>query len=81
MRDYWLSKLCYDLQNPALAAEYRADREKLFERYRIEPRVRQALREDDVHFLAQRLNAYLLRFYCTGIGMKDEEFMRKLRHG
>jgi hypothetical protein len=81
MRDYWLSKLCYDLQNPALAAEYRADREKLFERYRIEPRVRQALREDDVHFLAQRLNAYLLRFYCAGIGMKDEEFMRKLRHG
>src|SRR5437763_5492259 len=27
MRDYWLSKLFFDLQQPALAAEFRADRD------------------------------------------------------
>jgi hypothetical protein len=80
-RDYWLSKLFYDLQQPALAAEYRADREKVFARYRIEPRVKKALEENDVPYLAQRINPYLLRFYFFGIGMKDEEFMRRLRHG
>jgi hypothetical protein len=81
MRDYWLSKLFYDLQQPALAAEYRADREKVFVRYRIEQRVKKALEENDVPYLAQRINPYLLRFYFFGIGMKDEEFMRRLRDG
>jgi hypothetical protein len=81
MRDYWLSKLFYDLQQPALAAEYRADREKVLARYRIEPRVKKALEENDLPYLAQRINPYLLRFYFFGIGMKDEEFMRRLRDG
>jgi hypothetical protein len=81
MRDYWLSKLCYDLQQPALAAEYRADRDKVLERYRIAPQVMKALDDNDVTFLAQRINPYLLRFYFFGIGMKDEEFMRRLRDG
>jgi hypothetical protein len=81
MRDYWLSKLCYDLQQPALAAEYRADRDKVLERYRIAPQVKKALDDNDVTFLAQRINPYLLRFYFFGIGMKDEEFMRRLRDG
>jgi hypothetical protein len=81
MRDYWLSKLCYDLQNPALAAEYRTHRDAVLVRYRIEPRVKQALQENDVPFIAQRINAYLLRFYFYGIGMKDDEFIRRLRNG
>ena len=43
MRDYWLSKLFYDLQSPAAAAEYRAERDKVLDRYRIEAPVRRAL--------------------------------------
>ena len=81
MRDYWLSKLFYDLQQPELAAEYRENREKVCARYCLSPEVIKALAENDVPFLAQRTNPYLLRFYCYGIGMKDEEFMRRLRDG
>ncbi len=32
MTDYWLSKLFFDLQSPAVAAEYRADRDKVLAR-------------------------------------------------
>ena len=81
MRDYWLSKLFYDLQDPAVAAEYRDDRARVLARYRIDGAAKKALEENDVPFLAQRTNPYLLRFYCFGIGMKDEEFMRRLRDG
>src|SRR5580765_3492930 len=81
MRDYWLSKLFYDLQSPGAAAEYRAERDKVLDRYRIGAEVRKALAENDVPFLAQRTNAYLLRYYFFATGMKDEEFMRRLRHG
>ena len=81
MRDYWLSKLFYDLQTPAAAAEYRAERDKVLERYGISPEARRALAENDVPVLARRTNAYLLRYYFFATGMKDEEFMRRLRHG
>jgi hypothetical protein len=81
MRDYWVSKLFYDLQDPAVAAEYRADRGKVLARYRIDEAAKRALDRNDVPFFAQRVNPYLLRFYCYGIGMKDEEFMQRLRDG
>ena len=81
MRDYWLSKMFFDLQQPELATQYHEDREKVFANYRLEPQVKKALRENDVPFLAQRTNAYLLRYYFFATGMKDEEFMRRLRHG
>ena len=81
MRDYWLSKLFFDLQTPALAAEYRADKEGFFEKYSLDDRVRTALREDDVPFLAERVNPYLLRYYFFTVGMKDPEFIRRLRDG
>jgi hypothetical protein len=81
MRDYWLSKLFYDLQNPAVAAEYREDRDKVLARYPIDDASKKALAANDVPFLAQRTNPYLLRFYCYGIGMKDEELMKRLRDG
>src|SRR4026208_2026806 len=71
---YWLCKLFYDLQLPAAAAEYRAERDKVLDRYRIGAEVRKALAENDVPFLAQRTNAYLLRYYFFATGMKDEEF-------
>jgi hypothetical protein len=81
MRDYWLSKLFYDLQDPAIAAQFRESRDEVLARYRIGAEAKKALEENDVPFLAQRTNPYLLRFYCFGIGMKDEEFMQRLRDG
>ena len=81
MRDYWLSKLFFDLQSPALAAELRADRDAVLSRYALEPAVKDALARNDVPFLAERTNAYLLRYYFFATGMKDDEFIRKLNHG
>jgi hypothetical protein len=77
MRDYWLSKLFFDVQ--ARGAEYRADREKFLAPYPLAPEVKRALAADDVGFLAQRVNPYLLRFYFAAAGMRDEEFIRRLR--
>jgi len=79
MRDCALSKLFFDLQNPVLAAEFLADREKIFERYSIPEDVRSRIRENDVPFLAARTNAYLLRYFFFAAGMKDDEFIRRLR--
>jgi hypothetical protein len=81
MTDYWLSKMFFDLQSPVAAAEYRADREKVLSRYNLQPEVRQAVLANDVSFLAQRTNPYLLRYFFFAAGMKDEEFIRRLRHG
>jgi hypothetical protein len=61
--DYWLSKLFFDLQTPAAAAEYRADREKVLARYPLAPEVRQAVLSSDVTYLARRTNPYLLRYF------------------
>ena len=80
-RDYWLSRLFFDLQAPAAAAEFRADRGAVMNRYPLAERVRKAILEDGVPFLAQRTNAYLLRYYFFAAGMKDEEFVRRLRGG
>jgi hypothetical protein len=78
MRDYWLSKLFFDLQSPALAAEFRADRDKVLARYQLEQAVKDAIARVDVPFLAERTNAYLLRYYFFATGMKDDEFIRRL---
>jgi hypothetical protein len=81
MTDYWLSKMFFDLQSPAAAAEYRADRSKVLDRYKLEPSVRQAVLENNVAFLARRTNPYLLRYFFFAAGMKDNEFIGKLRDG
>ena len=81
VRDYWLSKLFFDLQNPAAAAEYRSDPEKVLGRYPVTEEVKQKLRSNDVPFLANRTNPYLLRYFFFAAGMKDEEFIRRLRDG
>lgn len=81
MRDYWASRLFFDLQAPAVAAEFRVDRDAVLKRYPIAERVRRAILENDVPFLAQRTNPYLLRYYFFAAGMKDEEFIRRLRGG
>ena len=78
MTDYWLSKLFFDLQNPAAAAEYRADRAKILARYPLAQEVLDALARDDVGFLGRRVNAYLLRYYFGAVGMSDAVFLEKL---
>ena len=81
MRDYWLGKLFFDLQNPEAAKEYRAGREAVLNRYPLKDEVRQAVMTDDVTFLARRVNPYLLRFYFQSAGMPDGEFIRRLKAG
>lgn len=77
--DYWLSKLMYDLQDPKLREEYRADRAAVMSRYKLEPVVVRALETHDINVLAPRVNAYLLRFYYQYSGVKDPEFIAGLR--
>ncbi len=81
MRDYWLSKLFFDLQSPALAAEFRSDRDKVLARYALDVPVREAIAKNDVPFLAEHTNPYLLRYYFFTIGMQDDEFIRRLNGG
>ena len=54
MRDYWLSKLFFDMQTPANAAEYATDRDKVLSRYPIKPDVLKSLKEDDVAALLSK---------------------------
>ena len=81
MRDYWLSKLFFDLQSPGLAAEFRAESDKVLARYPHVSEVRTAIMESNVPFLAARTNPYLLRYYFFATGMKDDEFIRRLQEG
>lgn len=81
MTDYWLSKMFFDLQSPSAAAEYRADPEKIVSRYPISDEVRGRVLAKDVAYLAKRTNPYLLRYFFFAVGMKDDEFIAKLRHG
>ncbi len=81
MRDYWLSKLFYDLQGPAAVAEFRESREKVLARYPLSEDVRSKVLANDVLWLSQRTNPYLLRYYFFAAGMKDDEFIRKLNGG
>ena len=80
MLDYRLSKLCYELHtNPALADEYRAARAPVIARYRLAPAVVQALFDNDVAFLARRLNGFLLRYYFLVVGISEQEFIAGLQ--
>ncbi len=81
MTDYWLSKLFFDLQSPAVAAEYRANRDAVIRKYPLNDEVVTAIRENNVPFLARRTNPYLLRYFFFTSGMKDDEFIRRLRDG
>jgi hypothetical protein len=77
-RDYWLNKLFFDIQQPAVSAEYKNDRDAVLVRYPMSAELRQALLTDDIETIAPHVNAYLLRFYYAIVGMKDAEFIRRL---
>ena len=78
MRDYWLNKLFFDIQQPALAAEYKKDREAVLARYPMKAELRRAVVEDDIGKIVPHTNAYLLRFYYAILGVKDAEFIERL---
>lgn len=78
MTDYWLSKLFFDLQTPANLARWKADREAVLDEYPMHPENRQAVLDGDLGTLAPHVNAYLLRFYCSMTGMKDDELLARL---
>jgi hypothetical protein len=78
MRDYWLNKMFFDIQQPELAAQYKADRDAVLARYPMSAELRRAVLADDVAALVPHVNAYLLRFYFAIRGMKDAEFIRRL---
>jgi hypothetical protein len=78
VRDYWLNKLFFDIQQPAVSAEYKKDRDAVLARYPMAPELRKALLSDDIATIAPHVNAYLLRFYYAITGMKDAEFIRRL---
>ena len=77
--DFALSKLFFDLQNGAAAAEYRAGRAAVLDRYDLDPAIRTALLADDIATLAPLVNPYLLRYYCTASGMAEADFLEKIR--
>ena len=79
MRDYWLSKLFFDLQAPAAADEYRASRDAVLDRYPLKPEVRLAVVQEDVTMLARLVNPYLLRFYFVAIGKSEAWFLERIR--
>ena len=79
MRDYWLSKLFFDLQAPAAADEYRADRDRGLDRYPLKPEVRLAVVQEDVAALAPLVNPYLLRFYFVAVGKSEAWFLERIR--
>jgi hypothetical protein len=77
--DYALSQLFFDLQSGPAAAEYRADRAAVLDRYELDPEIRAAVLADDVATIAPLVNPYLLRYYCTASGMPEAEFLEKIR--
>ncbi len=79
MRDYWLSKLMFDLQQPEAARAYRADRAAVLARYPLSAEALRAVRDDDVAALAPRVNPYLLRFYFFAIGKPESWFVERIR--
>ena len=78
MRDYWLNKLFFDIQQPEVAAEYKKDRDAVLARYPMHAEMRRAVVEDDIAALVPHVNAYLLRFYYAILGVKDAEFIKRL---
>ena len=79
MRDYWLNRFFFQMQQPDVRERYRADPEGVMAAYRLSDEARKAVVEQDVAFLAQRTNPYLLRFYFGYMGVPDAEFIAKVR--
>lgn len=79
MRDYWLSRFFFEMQQPEVRQGFAADPQGVMDRYRLKPEVQAAVRANDIAALGRLTNPYLLRFYCGYIGMPEAEFLRKIR--
>lgn len=78
MTDYWMSKLFFDIQAPDTLARWKSDPESVLEDYPLSPEMREAVLADDLETIAPHVNAYLLRFYFSISGMKDDELLARL---
>jgi hypothetical protein len=78
MRDYWVSKLFFDMQQPAAAEEYRANPDKVLARYPLKPEVLKAVKTDDVVALSKWVNPYLLRFFYVALGKPEAWFLERI---
>lgn len=78
MTDYWLSKLFFDLQAPANLARWREDPDSVLNDYPLSAEIRAAVLSYDLETIAPRVNAYLLRFFCSMTGMSDPELLDRL---
>jgi hypothetical protein len=79
MRDYWLSRFFFEMQQPEVRLRFAADPQGMMDSYRLKPEVQAAVRADDIAVLGRLTNPYLLRFYFGYIGMPEAEFLRKIR--
>ena len=78
MTDYWLSKLFFDIQAPANLSKWKADPESVLQDYPLSDDMRAAVLSDNLEAIAPHVNAYLLRFYFSISGMKDDEMLARL---
>jgi gallate dioxygenase len=78
MTDYWLSKLFFDIQSPDNLARWKADRDAVLAEYPLTNEMREAVLNDDLEAIAPYVNPYLLRFYFSITGMKDDEMLARL---
>jgi hypothetical protein len=76
--DYWLNKLFFDLQQPGKSAEFKRDKVAVLANYPMDAKLRDAVLADDLAAIAPHANAYLLRFYYAILGVKDEDFIKRL---
>jgi hypothetical protein len=74
MTDYWLNKLIFDLQEAGGRGLWTdpEQRRTFIDRYKISPRIRQALIADDFATLQPLVNPYLLRNFLLFCGLDDE---------
>ena len=78
MTDYWLSKLFFDIQSPENLAKWKSDPESVLQNYPLSADMRTAVLAGDLEAIAPHVNAYLLRFYFSISGMKDDEMLARL---
>lgn len=79
MRDYWLSRFFYEMQQADVRQRYAADPDAVMNEYRLSPEVQAAVKAKDVAYLSRLTNPYLLRFYFGYVGMPDVEFLKLVR--
>ncbi len=79
MRDYWLSRFFFEMQQADVRRRFAEDPQAVMDAYRLAPQVQTLVRANDVTGLAELTNPYLLRFYFGYVGMPEAEFLRRIR--